>query len=103
MQFKERHLRILDNLMSTLRRCKISEPSGEEMLAFTESYYFLIELKKSIELSATPPAPSSIQPTPVATDETAKLAIIEPSQSGDSSPATLKKPKTKKKLEENDY
>lgn len=104
MQFKERHLRILDNLMSTLRRCKMPEPTGEEMLAFTESYYFLIELKKSAEQSVTQASAPPIVPVEVATDETAKLAIVEPAQA-EATPleaSPVKKSKTKKKPEEND-
>lgn len=104
MQFKERHLRIIDNLMSTLRRCKLPEPTGEEMMAFTESFYFLIELKKSAEQSVTQAAASPILPVQAATDETAKLAIVEPAQAEvaplEASP--VKKSKTKKKPEEND-
>lgn len=99
MQFKERHVRVIDNLMTTLRRCKLPEPTGEEMLAFTESYYFLIELKKSVEQSVTQPPISPIPSTQASTDETAKLAIIEPMQSEPTPEATVKKPRVKKKQE----
>ena len=52
MEFNEQQLQALDNLMKFLRRCQLPDATGEEYLAFSQSYYFLYDLKqKSLEIS----------------------------------------------------
>ena len=49
MQFGERQRIIVDNLIKIMRRSKLTEVEGAEMLAFSEAFYFLHDLNFHIE------------------------------------------------------
>ncbi len=48
MEFSEKHVATIDNLLRTLLRCQLPEANGEEYLAFAQSYYFLHDLKTHV-------------------------------------------------------
>jgi len=54
MKFEKRHIATVDNLLKTLRRCQIPGITGEEMVAFTQGFYFLLELKNHIDQQTQP-------------------------------------------------
>jgi len=49
MELNEKQVRILGNLLSTLLRCQIPDITGQEMIAFSEGYHFLYQLKKTVD------------------------------------------------------
>ena len=49
MQFNQKHQIIVENLMKIMRRSKLTEVEGVEMLAFSEAFYFLNDLNYHIE------------------------------------------------------
>lgn len=49
MEFNEKHLNTIDNLLKFLPRCRPpADSSLEESFVFAQSYYFLFDLKKAI-------------------------------------------------------
>jgi hypothetical protein len=49
MDFNEKHLNTIDNLLKFLPRCRPPEDSTlEESFVFAQSFYFLFDLKKAM-------------------------------------------------------
>ena len=48
MKFEEKHLTTCSNLRKILLRCNLPEANGEEMIGFSQAFYFIMDLEKHI-------------------------------------------------------